>query len=414
MFRWFGNLNKSQRVTFWACFGGWALDALDLQIFAQAIPALIATWGISKAEAGMAGGISLLSLSLGGWLGGAMGDRWGRVRVLQITITWFSVFTLATAFAQNFGQLLTFKVLQGFGFGGEWAVGAALLSETLPTQVRGRALGLVQSAWAVGWGAAVLLYTAIFLYFPPQIAWRILFAVGVLPAMLVLYFRRHIKEPPKTTGGDVPDTFSPWLIFRGRLLPITMIGAAFGIGARGGYYALMTWLPAFLQSDRHLSIGNSSGFLAVIIIAFWCGCAACAFLMDRLGRRNTVIAFSFCCLLTVFVYMYAPLSNGSMLVLGFPLGFFAAGVPASMGAWFSELYPQHARGAGIGFCYCFGGIVASMFPALVGRMSEYMSLGTAITIISCVCYAVVLVSAMMLRETSHDSLDATIEQRVDA
>ncbi|WP_231755497.1 MFS transporter [Bordetella sp. N] len=393
-------------MTFWACFGGWALDALDLQMFSQAIPALITTWGISKAEAGFAGGISLFSLSLGGWLGGWGGDRWGRVRMLQITILWFSAFTLLTAVAQNFEQLLVFKALQGLGFGGEWAVGAALMAEVLPTAVRGRALGLVQSAWAVGWGAAVLLYTLIFLYFEPQIAWRILFGIGVLPAFLVLYVRRHIPEPPRIARKEESALgASPFVIFTKPLLMTTLIGAAFGVGARGGYYALMTWLPAYLQSERHLSISNASGFLAVIIVAFWCGCAVCAFLMDKLGRRNAVVAFSLCCLITVFVYMYAPLSNSSMLILGFPLGFFAAGVPASMGAWFSELYPQYARGAGVGFCYCFGGIVASFFPALVGKMTEHMSLGIAMASITCVCYAVVLVSALLLRETSQQNLD---------
>jgi len=411
MFAWFSNLNRAQRITFWACFGGWALDALDLQIFAQAIPALVSTWGITKAEAGLAGGISLFSLSLGGWLGGWGGDRWGRVRMLQITIIWFSLFTLLTAVAQNYGQLLFFKALQGLGFGGEWAVGAALLSETLPTRVRGRAMGLVQSAWAVGWGAAVLLYTLVFLYMEPQVAWRVLFAIGVLPAFLVLYFRRRVPEPPRVARAPQEAKVSPLVIFSRPLLATTLVGALFGIGARGGYYALMTWLPAYLQSDRHLSIGNSSMFLAVIIAAFWCGCAACAFLMDLLGRRNTVIAFSVCCLVTVFIYMYAPLSNSSMLVLGFPLGFFAAGVPASMGAWFSELYPQYARGAGVGFCYCFGGIVASMFPALVGKMSEHMTLGVAMALITCTCYAVVMVAAMILRETSHDQLDIAAAQK---
>lgn len=410
MFAWFTHLNKARKITFWACFGGWALDALDLQIFAQAIPALVSTWGISQAEAGLAGGISLFSLALGGWLGGWGGDRWGRVRMLQITIIWFSLFTLLTAAAQSYEQLLFFKALQGLGFGGEWAVGAALLSETLPTQVRGRALGLVQSAWAVGWGAAVLLYTLVFLYFEPQAAWRILFAIGALPAFLVLYLRRHMPEPPKVACAPNTARASPLVIFSRPLLATTLIGSLFGVGARGGYYALMTWLPAYLQTDRHLSIGNSSMSLAVIILAFWCGCAACAFLMDLLGRRHTVIAFSLCCLVTVFLYMYAPLSNRSILMLGFPLGFFAAGVPASMGAWFSELYPQHARGAGVGFCYCFGGIVASMFPALVGKMSERMTLGMAMALITCTCYAVVMIAASILRETRHDQLDVAPER----
>ncbi|MHA3903576.1 MFS transporter [Castellaniella sp. WN] len=407
MFDWFRNLSRSQKLTFWACFGGWALDALDIQVYAQAIPSLMATWNISKAQAGFAGGISLFSLALGGWLAGALADKFGRVRILQVTILWFSIFTLFTAAAQSFEQLVVLKALQGIGFGGEWAAGAALLSESLPTKVRGRAMGLVQSAWAVGWGASVLIYAIVFSFFQPEIAWRIMFVVGTIPAIFVLFLRRHVPEPPRAIAAENKSgRYSAFIIFSRELLALTLVGAVFSVGARGGYYALMTWLPAYLQTDRHLSVESSSAYLAVIIVAFWCGCAVCAYLLDRFGRRNTVIGFSLCCLISVYLYMYAPLSTSSMLVLGFPLGFFAAGVPASMGAWFSELYPQHARGAGVGFCYCIGGVIASWFPALVGKISEFMPLGTAIAIITCSCYGLLLISASLLRETSHEKLDA--------
>jgi len=171
MFNWYREITSRERKTFWGCFGGWALDALDVQMFSLAIPALIATFGLDKTDAGLISGVTLVSSALGGWIMGAVSDRIGQVRALQLTIAWFSLFTLLSAFAAGFGQLLVLKALQGFGFGGEWAAGAVLMAEVIRPEHRGKAMGTVQSAWAVGWGAAVLLYSAVYLLLPPDLAW---------------------------------------------------------------------------------------------------------------------------------------------------------------------------------------------------------------------------------------------------
>src|SRR5580704_6279454 len=195
MFSWYRQVSKGERYTFWACFGGWALDALDVQMFSLVIPAIIAEWGISKTQAGLVSGVTLIASALGGWICGAAADRFGRVRTLQITVAWFSVFTLLSAFAQNFPEFIVLKALQGFGFGGEWAAGAVLMAETIRNQHRGKVMGAVQSAWAIGWAAAVLLYAAVFSFLPPAMGWRVMFAVGIVPALLVIYIRRNIQEP---------------------------------------------------------------------------------------------------------------------------------------------------------------------------------------------------------------------------
>jgi hypothetical protein len=125
MLAWFGDLNAKERRTMGACFGGWALDAFDVQMYSFVIPTLIALWGLSRGEAGLIGTVTLLISSLGGWFSGTLADRFGRVRMLQITILWYSVFTFLCAFAQNFEQLFVLRALHGFGFGGEWAAGAS-------------------------------------------------------------------------------------------------------------------------------------------------------------------------------------------------------------------------------------------------------------------------------------------------
>jgi MFS family permease len=416
MFKWFSEISGNERRTFWACFGGWALDSLDVQMFSLVIPAIIAEWSISRTQAGLVSGVTLVASALGGWIAGMLSDRLGRVKTLQWTVAFFSVFTFLCAFAQNYPQFLVLKTLQGFGFGGEWAAGAVLMAETIRNEHRGKAMGSVQSAWAVGWAAAVLLYALMFSLLPGETAWRVMFGVGIVPALLILYVRRGVQEPAaavrpvrdararqdEPAAGVIVGIFSP------QLLRMTLIGALLGVGAHGGYYALMTWLPTFLKTERHLSVLSTGGYLAVVIVAFFCGCLVSAQLLDRIGRRKTILTFAICCVITVVVYLFLPLGNTAMLFFGFPLGFFAAGIPASMGALFNELYPRGMRGTGVGFCYNFGRVVSAGFPVLVGHMSANMSLGTAIGIDAALAYAIVVLSVLMLPETRGRSLGEAV------
>ncbi|WP_248323462.1 MFS transporter [Caballeronia sp. Sq4a] len=410
MFNWFKEISGNERRTFWACFGGWALDSLDVQMFSLVIPAIIAEWSISRTQAGLVSGVTLVASALGGWIAGMLSDRFGRVRTLQWTVAFFSVFTFLCAFAQNYPQFLVLKTLQGFGFGGEWAAGAVLMAETIRNEHRGKAMGSVQSAWSVGWGAAVLLYALMFSLVPAATAWRVMFAIGIVPALLILYVRRGVQEPGTSSRSShatrdararrtetQPTPVAG--IFSAGMLRMTLIGALLGVGAHGGYYALMTWLPTFLKSERHLSVLGTGGYLAVVIVAFFCGCLVSAQLLDRIGRRRTILTFAICCVITVVAYLFLPLGNTAMLFFGFPLGFFAAGIPASMGALFNELYPRGVRGTGVGFCYNFGRVVSAGFPVLVGHMSANMSLGTAIGIDAGLAYAIVVLSVLMLPET---------------
>src|SRR6201988_3610201 len=178
-----------------ACFGGWALDAFDVQMYSFVIPTVIALWGLTRGEAGLIQTATLVISSLGGWFSGALADRFGRVRMLQITILWYSVFTFLCAFAQNFEQLFVLRALHGVGFGGEWAAGAVLMGEVIRDKYRGRGVGIVQTGWAGGWGASALVYIAVYWLFPEALAWRVLFGLGLLPAFFVFWSRGHSDEP---------------------------------------------------------------------------------------------------------------------------------------------------------------------------------------------------------------------------
>jgi MFS family permease len=397
---WFAELSVAEKRTFWASFGGFALDAMDILLYSFVIPTLIVLWSMTRADAGLIATTALLVSAAGGWIGGILSDRFGRVVTLQVTILWFSLFTALSGLTNSFEQLLVVRGLQGLGFGAEWAVGAALLGEMVQPRHRGKALGFVQSAWAVGWACAALLYTASYALLPETIAWRVLFFVGVLPGLFVLYLRRYVPESSlfeaERQSGDTGRFVE---IFSRPLLRTTLFAALLAIGVQGGYYAVMTWLPTFLRTVRGLTVLDSAGYLAVVIVAAWLGYIAGAYLTDAIGRRRCFALFSVCSVATVLVYTMIPVSDAMMLALGFPLGFFASGTYSGIGAYFTELFPTRVRGSGMGFAYNFGRAVGATFPALVGVLSADMPLATAIGVFTASAYALVFLSILVLPET---------------
>src|SRR5689334_9646445 len=377
---------------------------MDVQLYSFVIPALISIWGITRGQAGTLATAALLVSALGGWLAGWLADRIGRVRTLQIAILWFAAFTFLSGLAQNFNQLFAARAVMGLGFGGEWAAGAVLLGEVVRPQHRGKALGVMQAGWALGWGTAALLYAFFFSILPPQTAWRALFLVGIAPALLVFWVRRYVEEPPVylearallAASGDRPSLFE---IFRPPLLRVTVLGGLMGTGAQGGYYAVTTWLPTFLRTERKLSVLDSAGYLAVSIAGAFCGYLAGGYLADRVGRRLTFLIFAVGAGLIAITYTMFPFGDAAMLVLGFPLGFFASGVFSAMGPFFTEHFPTRVRGVGQGFAYNIGRATGALFPTLVGMLSAHIPLSQAIGLFAGLAYATMAIAAFLLPET---------------
>lgn len=414
MFAWYRSADARERRTFWACYSGWALDAFDAQAFGLVIPALIATLHVTRTDVGLLASIALVAGALGGWLGGAISDRVGRLTALKATVTLFTIATFACALAQNATQLAVLKAFQGLGFGAEWAAGAVLMAETIRPSLRGRALSTVQSGWALGWGGAVIGSGVAFSCLTPAAAWRVVFAIGIVPGLFVLWLRFRLDAPAAVAAVREKSSFFRSLlgIFERENLRATIVGGLLGLGAHGGFYGLFTWLPTFLKEERHLSIMKSSGYLGVIIVSFGIGCLAAGQLLDRFGRRTTVAAFAAGCILVTLVYLLAPIGGAAMLALGFPLGFFAAGIPASMSTLFNELYPAEVRGSGVGFCYNAGRILAAALPALIGAMSEHWSLAAAIGLDAGLAYALVILAVILLPDRTGISLNV-IEKETD-
>src|SRR6201987_597115 len=407
---WLTQLSGPERSTLFATFGGWALDGMDVVVYSFVISSLVAAWHMRRAQAGLLGTAVLLISALGGWLAGTLADRFGRARILQLTILWFAFFTFLSGFTHSFWQLLITRGLQGLGFGGEWAVGSVLMGETIRAQHRGKAVGTVQAGWAIGWGFAGLCYAGRFSLLSRAIAWRAMFFIGILPALLVFYIRRNVPEPEvysKTRQSIAAgQTFGFLEIFHPDVLHITVLTSLVAIGAQGGYYALTTWLPTFLKTQRHLSVLNSGGYLAVVIAGSLAGYLISAHLADWLGRKTTLILFAVGSFASVVGYAYSPIGNHAMLALGFPLGFFASGVFSPIGAFFTELFPSRMRGSGQGFSYSFGRAIGAIFPTLVGYLSATMSLGHAIAVFAASAYALMLLAIVLLPETRGRDLHA--------
>jgi MFS family permease len=398
------DMKLPERRTFWACASGWALDGMDFMIYPLLIGTIAALWKVDPGTAGLAGTVTLLASAVGGWLGGFLADRIGRVRTLQLTILWFSCFSLVCAFVQNFDQLLIARALLGLGFGGEWAAGAVLMGEAIQPQYRGRAVGSVASAYPVGWGLAVLSQAILFSLMPADVAWRWMFAIGTLPALLVFFVRRYVEEAAIAVATRAKQQASgrgpaPWEIFSGCILRTTMLASLVATGCQGGYYAITFWVPRFLTTERQLSIVSSTGYLATLIIGSFVGSLVGAWLADRIGRRNLFLTFSIGAIAVIIAYTQLPLTNEVLWLLGFPLGFFSSGYFSGMGAFLTELYPTRLRGSGQGFCYNFGRGMGALFPFMVGALSTLTSLGNAIAIFAVVAYGLFFIAAFALPET---------------
>jgi MFS family permease len=284
------------------------------------------------------------------------------------------------------------------------------MAETIRPSVRGRALGVIAGSYSVGYAIAAIAGTASLLLLPPNLAWRALFLLGVVPALLVAFVRRHVKESDvfkagkaqrrDASAGQFMEIFAPPLLGR------TLAAALLTAGALGGNYVMLTWLPTYLKVLHHLTVSNTGVYLFANIAGSFAGHMVSAHLSDAIGRKKTFLLMSFCSILTVLFYTLLPLNPLMVLLVGIPLGFFTSGIVTNIGAWFAEFYPTRMRGSGQGFTYNFGRAFGSLAPAVVGFASGSLNLGVAMAICAATAYGLVFVAALMLPETKGKVLAA--------
>jgi MFS family permease len=410
---WFESLSNNEKKAFAGAFMGHAVDVYDFMIYSFLIPVLAATWHMNKAVAGSIVTYTLIA-SLAGAIGaGLLADRFGRVRILRWTIVLFAISCFICGFANSPTQLTIFRMLQGLGFGGESSLCMVLVTEMIRNPAhRGKYSGFAASSYSFGWAAAALVYSALFSWLPPQWAWRGCFFIGVLPALLVIYLRRDLQEPAsfartQRNQSAPPATEGLRRVFSRPLLGKTILCSLLSGGMLGSYYAIATWMPTYLKSERGLSIFGTGSYLAIMILGSFVGYVLGAYSSDRIGRRMTYIVFAAGAFSMAIAYMEIPASNTVMLILGFLLGVLMQGTFSGIAATISETYPNAIRATGYGVSYNIGRVIGSVFPLGVGWLSTgHLPLESSIPLVAGVGYLCVIAAAWMLPETNGVSLDA--------
>ena len=359
---------------------GWLLDAFDVMLYALILTSVIAELGLSRAQGGLMASLTLGASAVGGLVFGLVADKLGRTRALSLSILLYSVFTFACGLAQNVWQFATFRILLGLGMGGEWASGATLVSETWPEQHRGKALGIMQSCWAIGYGLAAIVVAIVL----PTLGWRAVFFVGILPALFTLWIRRSVKEPqmwikrrPHGAQGAPTKKFP---------LRLAIFLTAMNAATMFAWWGLNLWVPSYLSSPTTqggvgLSTTTMSMFIVAMQVGMWLGYVSFGFIADKFGRRPTYVTYLLTAALLVWYYGFAR-EPWVLLVLGPFVAFFGTGYFSGFGAVASEIFPTSIRATALGVTYNSGRLLSALAPFIVGTMVQSRGYGGAFTMTS--------------------------------
>jgi len=379
LFGWWRVAAPQPRRALIAASLGWALDAFDVMLFSLTLSAVIAELGLTKVQAGALGSITLLGGAAGGLIFGHVADRYGRTRAMMASVLLYSVFTAACGFSQTFWQFAVFRALLGLGMGGEWASGAALVSESWPAKHRGRALGFMQSSWAIGFAAAAVVVGIVL----PRYGWRAVFFVGILPAFFTLWLRRSVEEPPswqaldrvRREGGAMARRAmgSIFDIFRGKMLGLTAVVTFMNACALFGWWGLNGWVPAYLslpvaQGGIGLSTETMSSLVVFMQLGMWLGYVSFGYITDVISRKKVYVFYLL--MASVLLPLYGSMRNPTILLLLGPfVAFFGTGFFSGFGAVTAEIYPTAIRASAQGFTYNIGRIASAAAPFTVGTLA---------------------------------------------
>lgn len=401
---WHRAITPLQWRTLAAAGLGWLLDAMDVMLYAFALTAIKAEFSLSAASAGALASVTLLTSALGGILFGVLADRYGRARTLAWSILVYSVFTALTATARSLPELVLWRSLVGIGLGGEWAAGSVLVAESWPAEHRGKAVGLMQSGWAIGYILAALMASAIL----PTHGWRVLFAIGVVPALFAWWVRRAVPEPEIWQRVERGARLPVGSLLRPPLARNAAAATVLTTCVLFAYWGLFTWVPAYLASPLSaggagMSVVRSTGWIVPMQLGAFLGYVLFGVLADRFGRRPTFIAFVTGAALLVPVYGRVAAWPGLLMALGPLVGFLGHGYFSVFGAMLAELFPSSIRATAQGFCYNFGRAASALAPFVVGALADRHGIGSALALTSAFFVAGGLL-ILLLPETRGESL----------
>ncbi len=381
---WYRSATSRQWKILAAAMLGWGLDGMDVMLYSFALTSIQREFHLSSAQAGGLASVTLLASGVGGVLFGYLADTCGRARALIYSILTYSVFTALAARSGGITEFLLWRILVGIGLGGEWAAGSVLVAEEWPAEHRGKAVGLVQSSWALGYIAAAVLASVIL----PLYGWRTLFVLGVLPALVTVWIRRSIPEPEIWIRASKEGKQSPMGSRYGKILHrplrrVTLVSSLLSSSLLFGYWGLFTWIPAYLSSPVEkggagMTIVRSSSWIIPMQLGAFAGYILFGFLADRFGRRLVFLVFVLGAAACVPMYGLHAGSQQLLLMLGPLVGFFGHGYFSVFGAILAELFPSDVRGVAQGLCYNVGRSISALAPATIGFIADRNGIGPAL------------------------------------
>ncbi len=403
-------VSTAQKRTLIAAALGWGLDGFDVLLYSNIQVHIMAALNIrSKADAGLPTAFMLLASGIGGVLFGFIADRIGRTKALMLSILTYSVCSLGSGLSTSLAVLVFFRFVLGLGMGGEWNTGATLVAETWPAHLRARAIAIVQSAWAWGLAGAALV-TWIMLDRLHQ-NWRIVFFVGLLPALVTLWIRKNVPESEmwkqRQTGAAAPVPFSQ--IFSPGLRKNTVFLLLLNIFGLFAWWGLFSWMPPYLtlpvsQGGRGFALMNTTTLLVTLnLIGMFPGYLCYGWIADRLGRRRSLMLFTLCAALLIPLYAAAR-TQWIILLLGAMVGFFGTGFFSGSGLVGSEIFPTALRARALGFTYNGARALSCIAPYTIGRVGDSKGLSWAFSLCA-VSFLLASLMASQLPETKGKQLE---------
>jgi MFS family permease len=425
--RWWDGVTGYQWLVLTVAWLGWVFDSMDSTLYAMVLqPALSELLGSGSSTQGIEwyGGIIfsifLIGWAVGGILFGVLADYIGRTKTMILTILIYSIFTGLAALSQTWWQLALYRFLTALGIGGEWAAGAALVAEIWPESKRAKAAGILQSAWAAGFFIAALANLFLGSY-----GWRVMFLIGILPALVTLLVRAMVKEPdrwlkanadrkqalqkasavPKSEKEQALQVFSLFRLFHADLRRRTLVGSTLAFVAVFGLWGATNWTPTLIRqllAPRNLDPAEINRYVSYAVMSLNVGALAgyLAFgpIADRIGRRPTFFLMCLGSLVMLPVTFYTPKDYGVVLGLLPILGFFNNGIFSGFPIYLPELYPTSIRATGSGFCFNVGRVLASTGPMVKGYLGTLFDPGKAVSLVGAI-YLVGMITLFFATET---------------
>jgi MFS family permease len=384
MFTFWRDADRSARRALVAASLGWMLDSFDVMLYALVLPALMVSLGLNASVGGQLQSLTLVASAAGGLLFGVVADRWGRTRALMASVLIYSVFTAACGLASTALQLAVFRVCLGIGMGGEWASGAALVSETWPDRHRGTAMAWMQSSWAIGFALATTV--SWFVQSVLGLDWRAVFFVGVIPALFTLWIRTSVEEPAIWRKARAAVRVPLRQALGGPMLRVTVALALMNACTLFAYWGFNTWVPTYLSSSvARGGIGLGRDTMTALVdanqVGTWFGYVTFGYVSDRIGRKRTYVGYLVLAAALILAYTWTR-NAWVLLGLGPVASFFATGHFSGFGAVSAELYPTSVRATAQGLTYNSGRIVSAFAPWLVGSLSVSYGFPIALSVSS--------------------------------